>query len=160
MFRALPLAALSLLFTAPALAKTPIQSGGNLGLGLGAGTHVSGLSGKYFIGNDFAAQAVVGWWGLGRGAGGLGVSADGLFEMLPLVTTDPVDIAWNIGPGVNVVTAGGGLGLGVGGVAGLEFNVKPVPIDIVLEYRPGIAVIPTLQADLIGFGAHIRVYPF
>ncbi len=156
--RTLPL---FLLMLAPltASAGTPIQSGGNFGLGLGGGTHVSGLSGKYFFGNDLAGQAVVGWWGAGRDGGGLGVSGDLLFEMKPLVSTDPVDIAWNIGPGVNV-GVGDATWLGVNGVLGLEFNFKPVPIDLVLEYRPGLQVIQDLNPDLIGFGAHIRVYPF
>ena len=144
-----------------ASAGTPIQEGGNLDLGLGGGTHVSGLSGKYFFGSDLAGQAVVGWWGAGRGngAGGLGVSGDLLFEQKPLFSAEPLDIAWNLGPGVNL-----GLGdatwLGINGVLGLEFNFKPVPVDLVLEYRPAVRVIDTIDADLIGFGAHIRVYPF
>ena len=50
--------------------------------------------------------------------------------------------------------------LGVNGVAGLEFNFNPVPIDLVIEYRPGIHIIPNVDPDLIGFGAHVRVYPF
>lgn len=150
----------SALFATPALAGTPIQSNGNLGLGLGAGTHVSGLSGKYFISSDFAGQLVVGWWGLGRGEGGIGLSGDLLWEQRPLLSVDALDLAWNIGPGVNLVSGGGGFGLGVNGVLGLEFDFKPVPVDLVVEYRPGISVLPGVGADLIGFGAHVRVYPF
>lgn len=143
-----------------ASAGTPVQSPGNFGLGLGAGTHVSGISGKYWLASDFSAQAVVGAWGLGRGTGGaLGVSADGLFELPRLLQDDALDIGWNIGPGVNLAV-GNAVGLGVNGVLGLEFNIHAVPIDIVLEYRPGISVIPDVNADLIGFGGHIRVYPF
>ena len=108
------LTSLALLLVAlPASAATPIQSAGNLGLGLGGGSHVSGLSGKYFMAQDFSAQLVVGWWGAGRDWGGIGLSGDLLWEQRNLTTTEPVDIAWNIGPGVTVLTAGGSLGLGV-----------------------------------------------
>ena len=158
--RTTALALLCLTFAPAAHAEAPVQSAGNLGLGLGAGTHVSGISAKYFMGSDFALQGVVGWWGAGREYGGIGVSADLLWEQRPLFQADALDIAWNIGPGVNLAAANNALGLGVGGVLGLEFNIHPFPMDIVLEYRPGISVIPDLQADLIGFGGHIRVYPF
>lgn len=158
MTRLLPL--VLLLAPSLALAGSPVQQPGNLGLGLGGGTHVSGLSGKYFLANDFAAQAVVGWWGAGRESGGIGVSADALWELPRLAQTDSLDVGWNVGPGANLVAGNNAFGLGVNGVLGLEFHVHPVPIDLVIEYRPGIAVIPDLTPDLIGFGAHIRVYPF
>lgn len=145
-----------------ASAATPVQSAGNFGLGLGSGTHANGLSGKYFLGTDLAFQGVVGFWNRGgrdRG-GGLGLSADLLWEQRPLVQVDVLDVAWNVGAGVNTRSVDRGLGLGVQGVAGLEFNFVPVPIDIVLEYRPNIDIVPGTDLELVDFGAHIRIYPF
>ena len=57
------LAALAgLLIPTLALADAPIQNTANLGLGFGGGTGVTGLTAKYFVGSDFALQAVVGQW--------------------------------------------------------------------------------------------------
>jgi hypothetical protein len=142
-----------------AWAGTPIQSAGNLGVGVGGGTHVSGLSLKYFGAERVALQGVVGFYGAGRDATGIGGSLDVLYEQRPLATGSVLDLGWNIGPGVNL-GVGEELLLGAGGVAGLEFRFNDVPIDLVLEYRPGLTVLPVVDLDLIGFGAHLRVYPF
>ena len=150
---------MTFLFVLAAHAGVPIDSPGNLGLGLGGGTHSSGVSAKVFSSQHLALQGVAGLYGAGRGFAGLGTSLDLLFEQPPLVTTDILELAWNVGPGVNL-----GLGdevwLGAGGVAGLELRFYEVPVDIVVEYRPGLLILPVVQADPIGFGAHVRVYPF
>lgn len=157
--RTFALLALSTLAATTASAATPIQSAGNLGVGLGGGTHVSGLSLKYFGAEAVALQGVVGFYGAGRDATGLGASLDLLYEQKPLASGSVLDLGWNIGPGVNV-GIGDNLLLGAGGVAGLEFRFHDVPLDLVLEYRPGLTILPDVDLDLIGFGAHLRVYPF
>ncbi|TNE86265.1 MAG: hypothetical protein EP330_21220 [Deltaproteobacteria bacterium] len=158
-----PVVLLFALASSTAAAGEPIRSSGNFGLGIGSGTHSSGLSMKYYAADNHAFQGVVGWWGLGRGADndGIGASFDYLIEGPALAHGDGLEIGWNIGPGVNtVITDNKGAALGVNGVLGLEFNIDPVPLDVVLEYRPGLRVVPDLEADFVGFGAHIRVYPF
>lgn len=148
----------------PTAASAASPSGGNFGLGLGGGLGVSGLSGKYYLGDSAAIQGVVGWWGAGQTYGGLGVGADYLFERPEFAGGDPVTLGWNFGFGASAVAwDGGGVGdgalwLGASGVLGLEFLFQPVPIDLVLEYRPGVSLIPGFGVDLINGSGHIRWY--
>lgn len=104
-----------------------------------------------------AVQGVVGGWG-GWGGGGLGLSADYLFEMPTLAETEPLDIAWNIGPGLGVglFPAADIVGVAASGVLGLELGFNPVPIDIVLEYRPTVLVVPAVAFDFVNISGHVR----
>lgn len=171
MKRLVPALSLTLLVltAAPASAK-PVRTAGNFGLGLGSGTMANGLSAKYFAATSHALQFNLGVFGGGgidnrwHRFGGLGLSADYLFEMPTLVKAGRAfELAWNIGAGVGV-----GLDDHDGGddvvafaasfVLGLEFNLIPVPIDIVLEYRPGLLIVPDVDFDAVDFTAHIRFY--
>ncbi len=148
LFGALLIGALSA--SAPVQAASPA---GPFGIGVGGGLGVSGLSGKYYMGST-ALQGMVGTYA----GDGLGVGVDYLLEMPNLTSSEPVDIAWNIGAGGSVGTISDTSFVAVSGVAGLEFNFNPVPIDLVLEYRPGVALVPGFAMDLVNFSGHLRFY--
>lgn len=159
------LALAALLSSSPALALDPPRGGATFGLGVGGGTGISGLSGKYWLGEHNAFQGIVGTYGSGRYkdyAGntyytGLGIGLDYLYEMPSLVETEPVIIGWNLGFGASVGLADNTF-VGAAGVLGLEADFQPVPIDLVLEYRPGLLLYPGVGADLWNFTGQLRFY--
>ncbi len=144
----------------PAEAAPP-RGGAKVGIGVGGGLGVSGLSGKFWLNDGNAIQVVVGAWGVGRddwGYGyGVGLGADYLWEMPELTRAEPVIVAWNLGAGATVGATNPDW-LGVSGVAGLEFNFQPAPIDITVEYRPGFVILPGPGLDLVNFTGHARVH--
>jgi len=130
---------------------------GPLGIGLGGGLGVSGLSAKYHTGGS-AFQAMLGAQGLGSdGGGGLAVGLDYLLEQPDLAAGSVLNVGWNYGLG-GTVGIGDSIGVGASGVVGLELNFQPVPIDLVIEYRPGVVVVPDFGLNLINFSSHIRFY--
>lgn len=147
-----------LLAAAPAHAVAP-RNGATLGIGLGGGFGVSGISGKYWLGDKNAFQGVIGGWGFGRTGStiGLGVGLDYLWEMPTVTQAGPLLLGWNLGLGGTLGVASP-VWAGASGVAGLEFNFQPVPIDITLEYRPGLFILPSVGADLVNFSGHIRYH--
>lgn len=162
------LLALSALALVPSIghAMAPPRGGGVFGIGVGGGLGVSGLSGKYWLGEKYALQGVVGAWGYGHHYYGghdydygtnLGVSLDYLWEMPDITASGPLVLGWNVG-------LGGTIGIydppfiGASGVLGLELDFQPVPIDVVLEYRPGISIVPGIGLDLVNFTGHVRFY--
>lgn len=149
------------LLAVPALAHAGAdhRRSGTVGVGLGGGTTGAGLSAKVFLSDASAIQAVAGPWG-GWGNGGLGLSADYLYEMPTLVEGDAAELAWNVGAGagVGIFSQTATLGVGVAGVLGLEVAFKPVPLDLVVEYRPTLSVLPGVGLDPIGATAHLRYF--
>src|SRR5690554_7789647 len=114
------------LFAAPAQAQAA-RDGGKLGVGVGAGTVVAGLSLKKQVGGAVAVQGVIGSW---RGYGqhwhisgdAFGVAGDILVEQAPLASGQVLSLGWNYGAGAGVGFGGGSsVLLGVTGVLGLEF---------------------------------------
>lgn len=142
----------------PAYALPP-RRGAKVGIGVGGGLGVNGLSGKFWLDDGNAIQLVIGAWGVGRYdyGYGLGVSADYLWEMPSLARAEALILAWNLGLGASV-GANDPAWLGVSGVAGLEFNFQPAPIDVVIEYRPGFRILPSAGPDLVNFTGHVRVH--
>lgn len=157
------LCSLFLLSLTPAAEAAPPRGGAKVGVGIGGGLGVSGLSGKFWLPGDGALQVVVGGWGYGREVWGpdygygVGVGVDYLWEMPELTRSGPLVLGWNLGLGGTVATTEPAW-VGVSGVAGLEFDFQPVPIDLTLEYRPGMRVTPGLGLDLINFSGHARVH--
>lgn len=152
----------------PALAQEVIRTPGRVGVGVGGGTIGGGVSVKTFIDETMALQflAAARTYDYGTGAvGWLAASADLLFEMPAFAETEPMDIAWSVGPGVALGVATGKSStsstVAISGVAGIEFLFKPVPIDFVLEARPTIVVVPGVSFatnDLVEVGGHVRWY--
>jgi len=135
----------------PALAK----GGQGVGIGIGQGTGVLGLSLKAHKGPT-AVQLVVGRW---DGASDIGAEIDALAEFPTPLQTRLLGVDMNAGVGV-AFGVGSPLQAAASPVLGLELNLVPVPIDIVIEYRPRLDIIPDIEFDPYGFGAHVRVYLF
>jgi len=148
---------LLLLLPLSASAASPVRGGGHMGVGLGGGLGVSGVSGKYYLADGHAVQAIVGGWTSSAG-GGFAVGADYLLEMPILTSEDPFDIGWNLGAGASVGAGDLFDFAAVSGIVGVEFNFTPVPIDLVFEYRPGMFLSPVVEVDPVGFSAHVRYY--
>lgn len=148
-----------LAFPAVAHAGASHRRSGTTGIGLGAGTSGAGLSAKMFLSDASAAQAVVGPWGV-WGSGGLGLSADYLYEMPTIVEGDVAELAWNMGAGagLGIYSSTALPGVAVSGVAGLEVAFKPAPLDLVVEYRPTLSVVPAVGLSLFGLTAHLRYF--
>ena len=157
--RPLLLAASLLLASSSAWAGASHRTAGSTGLGLGAGTTGGGISVKHFLTDGTAVQGVIGAYG-GWDGGGLGLNADYLLERPAFATTEPVDIAWNVGlgAGVGLFPKSDVIGVGVSGIAGQEFAFVPIPLDLVLEYRPTIGVLPGVGLDLVNFTGHLRYF--
>lgn len=170
--RLLPLLVIAAVGTVPREAQAIelanfIREANHWGIGFGGGNGPSGLSFKYFLGDDMAIQVVAGGYGWGEngwtdnddfGGAGLGVQADFLFELPTIVMAgDVMELGWSIGPGV-WFGAGPDFWLGVSGTLGLEFNFIPAPIDLVLEYKPSFKFVDTLGFNPISFAGHVRVY--
>jgi len=145
------------LASAPAMAGATHRSAGHTGVGLGGGTTSGGISVKHFLSDTSAVQGVVGGWG-GWNNGGIGLSADYLYEMPALAETADLTVGWNVGPGVGLglYAPTDSVGLAVNGVLGLELAFGPIPLDLVVEYRPTLSVVPGVGFDFINFTGHLR----
>jgi len=145
-----------------------IRQPGRLGLGLGAGTRVWGLSAKLAMTDSTAVQLVVGARDFGFGAGeNYAASLDWLLERPPLYDDPAAKIAWNFGVGaaagrrtqeLQFKKTGIESWLGGAGVLGVSCLLGTTPMDIVLEYRPSFYVLPEFDIDLVAFGVHIRYF--
>lgn len=144
-------------FSPAALAETDIRAPGSVGVGLGAGTLASGISGKLFISEALAAQALLGIGGYKNNAAGLSGGLDLLVEMPAIADTPDIELGWNLGVG-GALGVGNGLFVGAAGVAGIEAALKPVPLDLTLEYRPVLGVVNGLVFDPFHFGGHLRYW--
>lgn len=170
------LAVLAFVFTAGTASAEPLRAPGNFGLGIGSGTLANGLSAKYFIDSGNALQFNLGVFG-GRGIdnrwhrfGGVGFSADYLFEMPAIVkASDTFELAWNLGLGLGIGFDNDDyehkdhryhdyVAVGASFVLGLELNFLALPLDIVLEYRPGVFLTPYFDFHPVDFTGHIRFY--
>ena len=169
------------LIGAPSLAHAdaPVRQPGNFGLGLGSGAETAlGLSMKYFPSTSNSYQFTVGlgrgrwrdgrdddddWWYDGRrwrrdGRDFIGLGADYLWELAPLVQTSVIDIAFAVGLGAGLGIWDDGVGISACGVGGLEFMLNPIPIDFVVEWRPTLYILPNVAPNLVDFTGHVRIY--
>lgn len=165
MFRTL-LSLVALALPGAALAASP-DSGGDFGLGLGGGSFISGLSGKYNLSEKNALQGV-----LGVNRWGFGASLDYLFEQPSFAGDENVGVAWNFGFGASAGTFGtttvantpgntvtvNAAYVGVNAVVGIEVILQPVPLDLVLEYRPGLVILPNVGVALSPITGHLRYW--
>lgn len=136
-------------------ATSEFAQAGRFGLGLGGGSLSSGLSGKLYLSDAMALQAVVGTWGWSS----LSVGVDGVWEMPSLFSNDVLNINWNLGVGAGGVVGGGFNGLSISALAGLGFQLKNIPIEFVPEFRPTFIVGNEFVRGLYwGGGGHIRYF--
>ena len=129
-------------FAKPAIAKfscTPQT----LGLGLGGGNLISGVSIKKCLSKETAVQGVVG--GL---VYGVAVGADYMVSQKTLWTGREVLLRWGVGAGTGVMSHGfagfAGVLLDVSAVVELVLEFKSLPLEVTTDWRPGY---------LMGFGS-------
>jgi hypothetical protein len=139
-----------LVLLASFVAAGEAEAARRVGLGVGRGTRVSGLSVR--VPGRTAVQVNAGWWD----RGGYGVSADGLMDIV-VASGSVLSLSVELGAGAGVgfderIEATGAL------VGGLRFELMPLPIDIAVEYRPLLDILPTVELDPGYFGGHIRIY--
>ena len=143
------------------------RQAGHVGIGIGGGTWVSGLSAKFMLADQHALQLVVGYagrpWGYWRdwSRPGFGAELDYLYHFPEFFQSEVVNLGWNIGVGGTVgIVPRSGIGIGVNGIVGFEILFQPVPMDLVIEYHPGIMILAGGQAGiypaLLDFSAHLR----
>ena len=138
----------------PAAAQQQVREAGNIGVGVGGNILGVGVSGKYFINEANAVQALV---GMGAGGGTLLVSADYLYNFDPFVRKEEISIGWYAGFGGGLIL--GSSVLAVAGVVGSDVDLDDLPLDIFFEYRPTLFFSPAgsaFRAD--SFGAGLRYY--
>lgn len=109
-------------------------------VGLGFGTLLTGLSGKYFVTQQLAVQGLVG--ALMRPGGGLSLGVDGLYELGPLLKAEHFQLNGNMGFGAALLQGdyyGYPYGLvNLGAVAGIAFQFQGFPLESLLQIRPGL----------------------
>lgn len=109
------------------------------GIGLGGGTLTSGVTGKYYLGETTALQAVVGinGWGMSFGA-------DFIKEFGALYTAPAGRLFWGAGAGGGVIMYSLGTQsaaiVGVSGVVQLGWHFNSFPIEVVSDWRPTFLV--------------------
>ncbi len=147
--------ALSLLMLMP-VGEAEARYPGGMGIGVGTATKASGLSLKFPAGPS-AFQVTAGC--RSSSCSGVAAAFDFLASMPPLVTGEPVQLAWNLGGGVAVGVGDDHLGLAGAFVMGLEVAFQPVPLELVFEWRPNLRVIPDISGpSFSSFGGHFRIY--
>lgn len=150
-----------------------IGGGSNFGFGLGKGTLASGLTGKYYLGQNNAVQAHLGYtpgWGWGgcrgaydydcRAGYGFGLSADYLVTFNDLVESSAGRLFASGGGGGAISSVGpfGGGALAVNGVLELGWHFNEIPIELVADWRPFLAFGPGLLPGFFDFGFSARFY--
>ena len=135
------IAALVLIFAKPALAKFPCTPE-TLGLGVGGGNLISGVTLKRCLTKDTAVQGVIG--GLVHG---VGMGADYLVAQNSVWTGRDVRLRWGVGAGMGLVshsfTGFGGVLFDFSAVVELVLEFKTLPLEVTTDWRPGY---------LMGFG--------
>lgn len=126
------------------------QAARSIGVGVGRGTRVLGLSVR--SPGQTSVQLNAGWWD----RGGWGVSLDGLADLV-LIKGSVAALSVELGAGAGVgfverVEATGAL------VGGLRLELMPIPLDFSVEYRPLIDILPNVDLELGYVGGHVRLY--
>ncbi|MDE0882511.1 MAG: hypothetical protein OSB21_07955 [Myxococcota bacterium] len=125
-----------LVFPASAQAKT-VGKDARLGLGVGFGTLMSGVSVKQYLSPTTAVQGLFGNSGFGLGGG-----ADIVLTQATLWRNRDATIRWGVGAGIGFTSRGflGGSGQFVDLTAVLELvlHIKSMPLEITTDFRPGI----------------------
>lgn len=124
-----------LAFAVPAYAGD-IGKSKKLGVGVGGGTHVSGVTAKKYLSETTAVQAFAGNL---QGAG-LSVGADYIMEMPDLAAWAPGRLFWGVGAGAGLVlysiNNNSGISVGISGVLQLGWHFNEFPLELITDWRP------------------------
>ena len=142
--------------------RAEAEGKGIFGAGLVVG-EPTGVSLKYYLGDDMAIDGAIGGAFLGKG---VQVHADFLWHLLLLETKPSFVLPLYVGVGVRVLDRDGGGGdedhtrFGLRGVGGLLFDFTEAPLDVFLEIA-GVADYRTKGSAFgldINLGAGVRYY--
>ena len=117
---------------------TNIHAGKALGVGLGSGAFVSGITAKKFLGDTLAVQGFLGtWFGYSWNVG-----ADVMYQGKQIWTNGDLGLNWEAGVGAGAYVWTGvyggysGTEIALNGVVGLSLQYKPVPVELTADIRP------------------------
>lgn len=106
---------------------------GRIGVGLGGYNYISGVTGKFYLTDKLAAQALLGF----MYHNGFAVGVDGIFEFLnPLKGNKDILLPIYAGAGVNGWFWDGGSIFSIAGIFGVALQFKAFPIELTAEIRP------------------------
>lgn len=130
---------------------TEIGKDAKIGIGLGGGSLTSGLSGKLYIGDSSAIQAVGGinGWGMSFGA-------DYIKEFGTLYDHSAGKLFWGVGAGAGVIlydlVGASATIIGVSGIIEFGWHFKSFPLEIVSDWRPTFFIGDYIGGLYIGGG--------
>jgi hypothetical protein len=143
-----------LALASPALADD-IGTSKKFGVGVGGGTLLSSVSGKMYLKEDVAVQAIL---GLGWGSS-IGIDAVKEFS---IAENERVRTFWGVGAGASswvVIGSGYAPSLAATGIIEVGAHVKEVPLEFVVDLRPTVFVnAPVGYSGLGGLGGAVRYY--
>ncbi len=120
-------------------------------LGLRAGTGLN-VSGKKFLTESTAAEAIVGLYGYGK-FNGLGLTA--LYQIHNPIDNQGHQLVWYYGGGGSLVLVEGSTFLGANGNVGIEYVFDDLPINFAVDALPTLFFGNDAGFD-ISFSAAIR----
>lgn len=153
--RTIGLIALALLLCTTAFAgeasAAVIGTERKLGAGLGGGSLVSGVTGKYYLGDTSAVQAFAGVGGFGASVG-----ADYVMEFKPLWEPPFGRLFWGAGGGVSALfysfLGNSSTVIGISGVVELGFHFNAFPVELISDWRPGFYIGDYFGGVHLGYG--------
>lgn len=118
-----------------------------IGVGLGGGSFVSGLSGKFYMGETSAIQANAGF------GFGLGGSVQYIIKEIELMSFGFADWDLALGVGAGFATSSWGFSVGPHANIGLSWKLKSIPLEFSGAYRPGFYFGDNIYSGLnFGYG--------
>ncbi len=120
-----------------------------VGLRLGPNTAAvsAGITGKYFLNEKAAVEAILGV--------NNGLSICGLYEIhFPIDAVK--NLQWFAGAGAYVSFRSGSSNLGAAGIIGLDYKFEEIPLNISLDWKPELNIISKIGFESSGLGFSAR----
>ena len=120
-----------------------------VGLRLGPNTPAvsAGITGKYFLNEKAAVEAILGV--------NNGLSICGLYEIhFPINAVK--NLQWFAGAGAYVSFRSGSSNLGAAGIIGLDYKFEEIPLNISLDWKPELNIISKIGFESSGLGFSAR----
>ena len=120
-----------------------------VGLRLGPNTPAvsAGITGKYFLNEKAAVEAILGV--------NNGLSICGLYEIhFPIDAVK--NLQWFAGAGAYVSFRSGSSNLGAAGIIGLDYKFEEIPLNISLDWKPELNIISKIGFESSGLGFSAR----
>ena len=120
-----------------------------VGLRLGPNTAAvsAGITGKYFLNEKAAVEAILGV--------NNGLSICGLYEIhFPIDAVK--NLQWFAGAGAYVSFRSGSSNLGAAGIIGLDYKFEEIPLNFSLDWKPELNIISKIGFESSGLGFSAR----